>query len=195
MSPRYKGTACIRPGLSHGGISGVGLGQRGQLSPGAGLGGPKIGDQKVFLKLFRNNSERLPLVRLGHRNSINQSNRLQLTKISFPVVLSCFAYIHSGYLYSAPSRNLLRRNLRFLNRYRRLGSLVIPCDPGTITESSICSKFFLRNVSLIRCYINDQDFLRSGQLNSTFAPKLRHYLSPAYLFPRYSTTSPFGAIA
>src|SRR6218665_2722475 len=43
---------------------------------------------------------------------------------------------------------------------------LIPCDPGTITESSLCSKICLRNVSLPRCYTNDQDFLRSGQLNS-----------------------------
>src|SRR6218665_2884485 len=76
-------------------------------------------------------------------------------------------YIHSGYLYSAPSRNLLRRNLQHVNWYRRLGSLAIPCDPGTITESSgISSKICLRNASLIECYTNDQDFLRSGQLNS-----------------------------
>jgi len=42
--------------------------------------------------------------------------------------------------------------------------------------------------------INDQDFLRAGQLNSlyTFALKLWPYLSPAYLFPQYSTTSPFS---
>ena len=66
------------------------------------------------------------------------------------------------------------------------------CDPGTITESSICSKICLRDVSLIRWYTNDQYFLRSGHLNSTFALKLRYYLSPAYLFLRYSTTSPFS---
>jgi len=96
------------------------------LSWGAGLRGCKIGDQKVFLKLFRNNSQCLSLVRLGHRHSINQFNRLQLTTISFPVFLSCIAYIHSRYLYSAPSRNLLRRNLRHLNWYCRLGSLTFP---------------------------------------------------------------------
>jgi len=68
------------------------------------------------------------------------------------------------------------------------GSLATPCDPGTITESSLCSDICLRNVSLPRCYTNDQDFLSSGQLNSTSALKLRPYLSPAYLFPRYSTS-------
>src|SRR6218665_1589840 len=41
---------------------------------------------KVFLKLFRNNSQRLSLARLGYRHSINQSNRLQLTAISFLVM-------------------------------------------------------------------------------------------------------------
>ena len=60
------------------------VGQRGQLCPGAGLRVRKIGDQKRIFKLFRNNSQRLSLVRLGHRHSINQSTiRLQLTKTSF----------------------------------------------------------------------------------------------------------------
>src|SRR6218665_2686415 len=83
------------------------VGAGGQFSPGAGaagLGGAKSVTPKTILRLFRNNSQRLLLVRLGHRHSINQSSRLQLTKISFPVFLSCIAYIHSGYLYSASSR-------------------------------------------------------------------------------------------
>ena len=106
------------------------------------------------------------MVRLGHRHSINQSNRLQLTTIFFLYsFLSCrpiayihsgclCAYIHSGYFYSAPSRNLFRRNLRHLNWSRRLGSLAITCDPSTIAESSP------------RCYTSEQDFIRSDQLNS-----------------------------
>src|SRR6218665_106814 len=141
-------------------------GQRAVVPGRRAKGGAKSVTKKVFLKLFRNNSQRLSLVRLGHRHSINQSNRLQLTTISFSIFLSCIAYIHSVYLYSAPSRKLLRRNLRHLNWYRRLGSLAIPCNLGTITESSLCSNICLRNVSLPRCYTNDQDFLRSGQSNS-----------------------------
>src|SRR6218665_1083885 len=97
-----------------------------------------------MLVLFLNNSQRLSLVRLGHRHSINESNRLQLTKISFPVFLSCIAYSQSGYLYSVPSRNLLRINLR---HFRRLGSLDILSDPDTITESSICSQICLKMFS------------------------------------------------
>src|SRR6218665_539050 len=81
-------------------------GQRAVVPGRRAKGGAKSVTKKIFLKLFRNNSQRLSLVRLGHRHSINQSNRLQLTTIYFPVFLSCIAYIHSGYLYSAPSRNV-----------------------------------------------------------------------------------------
>jgi len=49
-------------------IGGVGWGAEGQLSPGAGLEGRRIGDQKGIFKAFRNNSQRLSLVRFGHRH-------------------------------------------------------------------------------------------------------------------------------
>src|SRR6218665_425889 len=62
-------------------------GREDSCSRAQGWGDAKSVTKKVFLKLFRNNSQRLSLVRLGHRHSINQSNRLQLTKISFPVDL------------------------------------------------------------------------------------------------------------
>ena len=77
----YDGSRCA---VRHGGDSGVGWG-RGTVVPGSRAKGHKIGDQKYFLKLFLNTSQLLSLVRLGHRHSINQSNRLQLTKMGLSI--------------------------------------------------------------------------------------------------------------
>src|SRR6218665_2785473 len=62
----------------------------------------------------------------------------------------------------------------------------------SLRPRSMLENLFEKCFLIPRCYTNYQDFLRSGQLDSTFALKLRPYLSPAYLFPLYSTISPFS---
>src|SRR6218665_2897949 len=72
------------------GGSSVGWGAGGTVVLGRRAGGAKSVNKKVFLKLFRNNSHRLSLVRLGHRHSINQFNRLQLKNLfSCSLVMYC----------------------------------------------------------------------------------------------------------
>ena len=136
--PSYVYYAAMQPSWVRSTCSGVGWGQGGQLSSGAGLRGRKIGDPKKYFKSF------FVIIHSDCHQSDSDTDiqsvsriGIQLTRISFSVFLSCIAYIHSGYLYSALSRNLLRRNLRHFNWYRRLGSLAVPCDSGTITEISV----------------------------------------------------------